>query len=204
MINVESLSSIQLDDTTADVVTIAKLAFDRGVAADFLTSVLAYEQGLIEQANAAQTQIEPAAENSQELAAANQRISVLEQQLAQYVIADWPGLIEALSDAGLDEMLLSIANAARTTPNPTGRRLETEYITLQTNLDLAAREGRTQAVKDAYGALLRFAGELMALNPAIAPDLIADISTAIPALQQVLVDREIPTTLLEFVVPNFG
>ena len=128
----------------------------------------------------------------------------MESQLSQYVIADWPGLIAALSEAGLDEMLLSIANAARTTPNPTGRRLETEYITLQTNLDLAAREGKTQAVKDAYGQLLRFAGELMALNPSIAPALIADISTAIPALQQVLVDREIPTTLLEFVVPNFG
>ncbi len=120
------------------------------------------------------------------------------------MISDWPGLIDALSDAGLDEMLLSIANAARNTPNPTGRRLEAEYIRLQTNLDLAAREGKTQAVKDAYGALLQFAGELMGLNPSIAPELIADISAAIPALQQVLVDQSIPTTLMEFVVPNFG
>jgi hypothetical protein len=203
MINIIDFGNVEIDGVNVGD-CIAASANRPNLALDILTALIAYDNSRAASVESVMIDDPRVPELEAELAAERQKTASLEAQLSQYVISDWPGLIDALSDAGLDEMLLSIANAARNTPNPTGRRLEAEYIRLQTNLDLAAREGKTQAVKDAYGALLQFAGELMGLNPSIAPELIADISAAIPALQQVLVDQSIPTTLMEFVVPNFG
>jgi hypothetical protein len=203
MIKIIDFSNVEIDGKNVGD-CIAASANHPNLASDILTALIAYDNSRAASVESVPIGDPRVPELEAELAAERQKRSELEAQLSRYAIGDWPGLIDALSDAGLDEMLLSIATAARNTPNPTGRRLEAEYIRLQTNLDLSAREGNTQAVKNAYGALLQFAGELMGLNPPISPELIADISAAIPALQQVLVDRGIPTTLMEFVVPSFG
>ena len=97
MINIKNLNSITLDDTTADIVTIAKLAFNRGVAADLITALGAYEQSLLAQAQMSEIAIDNSqiAELQQEITDRNKTIAQLQLEVAPDIAAITPALMTA-------------------------------------------------------------------------------------------------------------